>query len=81
MAASVCRLTIRPQPPDQEGEDGHRPEHPGLLHDDARDEGQRDAVHRQYVARGAEAAGWIRLATAQDLAWALATSPAFLFNR
>ncbi|MBK8975247.1 MAG: DUF1553 domain-containing protein [Planctomycetes bacterium] len=49
--------------------------------EDERDDMQRAAVHRAFVPRDPELLQWIRLATAQDLAWALATSPAFLFNR
>jgi hypothetical protein len=38
-------------------------------------------VHRAFVASAHDVAGRMRLAAAQDVAWALATSPAFLFNR
>ncbi len=37
-------------------------------------------LHRAFVAAAPDLIGKLRLAAAQDLAWALATSPAFLFN-
>jgi len=42
---------------------------------------QERALHREYLARHAGLADQIRLGATQDLAWALANSPAFLFNR
>lgn len=42
---------------------------------------QEDVLHARYVARDPEIAARIRLAAAQDLAWALVNSKAFLFNR
>jgi hypothetical protein len=46
-----------------------------------RDAAQRARVHEHFVAQDPELVAWLRLATAQDLGWALAASPAFLFNR
>ena len=42
---------------------------------------QSSAIYRQYVSTDREMADRIRLGAAQDLAWALTNSPAFLFNR
>ncbi|MDP6930214.1 MAG: DUF1553 domain-containing protein [Planctomycetota bacterium] len=42
---------------------------------------QRAALHRYYMRTDKLAAEKIRLGAAQDLAWALANSSAFLFNR
>ncbi|MCC6782365.1 MAG: DUF1553 domain-containing protein [Planctomycetes bacterium] len=46
-----------------------------------RSDAQRAVLHRAYLARDEELRERLRLGMAQDLAWALATSPAFLFNR
>jgi hypothetical protein len=46
-----------------------------------RSDAERALLHRTYLERDDELSERIRLGAAQDLAWALATSPAFLFNR
>ena len=46
-----------------------------------RNEAQKAVVHRAYLSRDEELRNQLRLGATQDLAWALATSPAFLFNR
>jgi hypothetical protein len=38
-------------------------------------------LHRTFLASAPDLVDQLRLSAAQDLAWALATSPAFLFNR
>ncbi len=38
-------------------------------------------IHRAFLATAPDLAERMRTAAMQDLAWALATSPAFLFNR
>lgn len=48
---------------------------------EARDAAQLEAIHAHFVRAHPELAHGIRLAATQDLAWALANSPAFLFNR
>ncbi len=52
-----------------------------LIPEDRRKPEERAALWRQYIAGDPEMADRIRLAAAQDLAWALINSPAFLFNR
>ena len=42
---------------------------------------QHATVHAHYVSTDPEMSARIRLGAAQDLAWALANSPGFLFNR
>ncbi|MED6335427.1 MAG: DUF1553 domain-containing protein [Planctomycetota bacterium] len=49
--------------------------------DAERDEAQRAAVYRHFIDAHPALAQKIRLGAAQDVAWALANSPAFLFNR
>jgi len=46
-----------------------------------RSEEQLDLLHRAYMKATPAMAKQIRLASARDLAWALANSPSFLFNR
>ena len=46
-----------------------------------RNDAQKAVVHRAYLSRDEELRNQLRLGATQDLAWALATSPAFLFNR
>jgi hypothetical protein len=48
---------------------------------DQRTETELSQVYAEFVRRHPEVAERIRLGAAQDLAWALAGSPAFLFNR
>jgi hypothetical protein len=38
-------------------------------------------LHRTFLATAPEFADQLRASAAQDISWALATSPAFLFNR
>lgn len=52
-----------------------------LTEPDARTAVQLDLLHRSYMQTVPQVAAQLRLATARDLAWALATSPSFLFNR
>ncbi len=69
---------------------GPRPvRHLGLTHEteislltdpEARSEEQLDLLHRALLKATPTMAAQIRLASARDLAWALATSPGFLFN-
>ncbi|MEQ8768159.1 MAG: DUF1549 and DUF1553 domain-containing protein [Planctomycetota bacterium] len=47
---------------------------------ESRTEAQSALVFRQFIGTDGEMRDALRMATAQDLAWALATSPAFLFN-
>ncbi len=42
---------------------------------------QKAELYRHFIAQDPEMAQKLRLSTAQDLAWALINSPAFLFNR
>lgn len=42
---------------------------------------QRAAIYRHYLASDPQTGAKVRLGAAQDLAWALANSSAFLFNR
>ncbi len=42
---------------------------------------QKADLYRHFIAQDPEIAQKLRLSTAQDLAWALINSPAFLFNR
>jgi len=46
-----------------------------------RDDAQRDLVHRAFVETAPDLRDKVRLGALQDVAWALANSPAFLFNR
>ncbi|MDP6990556.1 MAG: DUF1549 and DUF1553 domain-containing protein [Planctomycetota bacterium] len=46
-----------------------------------RSEAQHAQLYRHFIAEHPSLAAKIRLSAAQDLAWALANSPAFLFNR
>jgi len=46
-----------------------------------RDAAQRATIYRHYLGMRPEVVERIRLGTTQDVAWALANSPAFLFNR
>ena len=46
-----------------------------------RTEEQRGVLHRYFIGTDREIAKRIRLAATRDLAWALANSQAFLFNR
>ena len=48
---------------------------------DQRDAAQRALLFRHFIGTDQELAGKIRLGAAQDLAWALVNSSAFLFNR
>ena len=48
---------------------------------DKRKPEERAVLWRQYIARDPEMADKIRMVAAQDVAWALINSPAFLFNR
>ena len=48
---------------------------------DSRSEDQWTQLHGEFVRRHPEVAERLRIAATQDLAWALAGSPAFLFNR
>ncbi|MFT7486275.1 MAG: hypothetical protein ACI9F9_002130, partial [Candidatus Paceibacteria bacterium] len=48
---------------------------------DQRTEQQRARIYAEFVQRHPQVAASLRLGTAQDLAWALVGSPAFLFNR
>jgi hypothetical protein len=69
---------------------GPRPvRHLGLTHEteislltdpETRSEEQLDLLHRALLKATPTMAAQIRLASARDLAWALATSPGFLFN-
>jgi hypothetical protein len=69
---------------------GPRPvRHLGLTHEteislltdpETRSEEQLDLLHRALLKATPTMAAQIRLASARDLAWALATSPSFLFN-
>lgn len=47
----------------------------------SRTDEQLQLLHRAYLLTAPDMTAQIRLATARDLAWALATSPSFLFNR
>ncbi|MBI4603766.1 MAG: DUF1553 domain-containing protein [Planctomycetes bacterium] len=47
----------------------------------ARSEEEKSRLWRAYIAQDPDMAEKIRLGAAQDLAWALINSPAFLFNR
>ena len=46
-----------------------------------RDDAQRDLAHRAFVETAPDLRDKVRLGALQDVAWALANSPAFLFNR
>ncbi len=46
-----------------------------------RTEAQLDLLHRAFLKTAPEFVQQLRLASARDLAWALANSPGFLFNR
>jgi hypothetical protein len=46
-----------------------------------RSSAQELLLHQAFIAGAPDVGGRVRLAAAQDVAWALATSPAFLFNR
>jgi hypothetical protein len=46
-----------------------------------RTEEQLDLLHRAFLKTAPALAHQLRLASARDLAWALANSPGFLFNR
>ncbi len=47
----------------------------------SRTDAERAAIWSHYVATHPDVAARVRLGATQDLAWALANSPAFLFNR
>jgi hypothetical protein len=47
----------------------------------ARTEEQLELLHRAFLKTMPTMAHQMRLASARDLAWALANSPGFLFNR
>lgn len=49
--------------------------------EEERDEAQRDRVHTAFVTTAPDLRHEVRLGALQDLAWALANNPAFLFNR
>lgn len=48
---------------------------------DKRTDEQKLAIYREFIAKNPAFADRIRLSAAQDIAWALVNTPAFLFNR